>query len=75
MSCLLLGVQFKKINNMSYCSNCGRRKGNCGCNDGDFLTSVIIGAATDNAIVGSLLGGSILGGVIGDAFGGDDGFF
>lgn len=39
--------------------------------DGDFILSAIIGAATDSAILGGLLGGSIMGGVLGDVFDGD----
>lgn len=36
---------------------------------GDMLTSGIIGAVTDNALLGGLLGGSIIGGVLGDVLG------
>ena len=38
---------------------------------GDFLTSAIIGAATDSAILGGLLGGSMAGGILGDLMDGD----
>lgn len=39
--------------------------------DDSFLVSAIIGAATDNALLGGLLGGDIVGGIIGDALDGD----
>ena len=34
--------------------------------NGDFLTSMAIGMATDNALLGGLLGGSMTGGIVGD---------
>ncbi len=34
--------------------------------DDSFLVSTIIGAATDNAILGGVLGGDIAGGIVGD---------
>lgn len=42
-----------------------------GSGSGDFLTSAIIGAATDSALLGGLLGGSMTGGLMGDLFDGD----
>jgi len=39
--------------------------------DGDFLTSAVIGAVTDSALLGGLLGGDIVGGIVGDLFDGD----
>ena len=39
--------------------------------NGDFITSTIIGAATDSAILGGLLGGDIIGGIFGDLLDGD----
>lgn len=38
---------------------------------GDFLTSAVIGAATDSALLGGLLGGDIVGGILGDSLDGD----
>ena len=38
---------------------------------GDFLTSVAIGAATDNDLLGGILGGDMAGGIVGDFLGGD----
>lgn len=40
--------------------------------DGDFLTSAVIGAATGSAIVGAVLGGDMLGSFIGSSLFGDD---
>ena len=40
-------------------------------NGGDFLLSVAIGAATDSAILGGLIGGDVTGGVVGDLTDGD----
>jgi hypothetical protein len=34
----------------------------------DFLSSAAIGYATDNALLGGLLGGDMLGGLVGDLF-------
>ena len=34
--------------------------------DDDFLLSVAIGAATDNALLGGMLGGNLTGGLVGD---------
>ena len=39
--------------------------------EGDLLTSIIIGAVTDSALLGGFLGGSFLGGAIGDTLDGD----
>lgn len=39
--------------------------------DNSFITSAIIGAATDSAIIGGLLGGDMLGGMAGDLLDGD----
>ena len=39
--------------------------------DGDFLLSMAIGAATDSAIIGGMLGGSTSGGILGDMLDGD----
>jgi hypothetical protein len=39
--------------------------------DGDFLISMVIGAATDSALIGGGLGGSFTGGIIGDLLDGD----
>ena len=36
---------------------------------GDFLTSLIVGAATDSFLLGGLIGGSMLGGLLGDSLG------
>lgn len=36
-------------------------------NDGDFVTSMAVAAATDNAMVGYLVGGSLSGALVGDA--------
>jgi hypothetical protein len=42
------------------------------CNDdGDFLTSAVIGAVTDSALLGGLLGGDLAGGILGDMLDGD----
>ena len=38
---------------------------------GDFLTSAVIGAVTDSALLGGMLGGDMLGGIVGDLFDGD----
>lgn len=55
-----------------FCSNCGKKKHKCDCNDGGkFITSTIIGAATGSALLGGLLGGDIVGGVVGDILDGD----
>lgn len=40
-------------------------------NSGDFLLSAAIGAATDSALLGGLLGGDFLGGAVGDMLDGD----
>jgi hypothetical protein len=40
-------------------------------NDGDFLLSLAIGAATDSALLGGLIGGDIFGGLLGDGLDGD----
>jgi len=65
---------------MPYCRECGEyttRKKYCSeCSDdnddsGDFLLSVGVGAVTDSAIIGGLVGGSLLGGTLGDASDGD----
>jgi len=37
---------------------------------GDFLLSMAIGAATNNALLGGLLGGDMTGGIIGDVLNG-----
>lgn len=39
--------------------------------DDSFLISVIIGAATDSALLGGILGGDMLGGIAGDLLDGD----
>jgi hypothetical protein len=39
--------------------------------DGSFLISAAIAAATDSALLGGLLGGDMLGGVVGDLLDGD----
>ncbi len=39
--------------------------------DDCFLMSMIIGAATDSALLGGLLGGDIVGGIVGDMLDGD----
>jgi hypothetical protein len=39
--------------------------------DDSFLVSVVLGAATDSALLGGLLGGSFLGGIIGDSIDSD----
>jgi len=39
--------------------------------DGDFLLSAAIGAATDSALLGGIVGGDMLGGVVGDLLDGD----
>lgn len=55
-----------------YCSNCGEKKSGCDCDDGgNFVASVVIGAVTDSAIIGGLLGGDMMGGVVGDLLDGD----
>jgi len=36
-----------------------------------FITSAIIGAATNSALLGGLLGGDLMGGIVGDLFDGD----
>lgn len=38
---------------------------------GDFLTSAVIGYATDSAILGGLLGGDMTGGIVGDLLDGN----
>lgn len=38
---------------------------------GDFITSFVLGAATDSALLGGLLGGSMAGGLLGDLLDGD----
>lgn len=40
--------------------------------DSSFLTSALVGAATDSALLGGLVGGDLLGGMIGDSFFGSD---
>lgn len=40
--------------------------------DGDFLTSAVIGAVTGSTIIGAVLGGDMLGSFIGDSLFGDD---
>jgi hypothetical protein len=40
--------------------------------EGDFVLSAIIGAATDSAILGALFGGDLIGGVVGDLLGDGD---
>jgi len=42
--------------------------------NGDFVTSMLVGAMTDNAIIGGVIGGSMLGGICGDMMG-DGGLF
>jgi len=39
--------------------------------DNSFLISAVIGATTDSALLGGLLGGDMLGGIVGDMFDGD----
>lgn len=39
--------------------------------NGDVLLSAVIGAATDSALLGGILGGSFLGGAAGDLMDGD----
>lgn len=39
--------------------------------DDSFMVSTIIGAATDSALLGGLLGGDFLGGILGDSLDGD----
>lgn len=72
-----------------YCKHCGEKvyshqtthhcskKGLLNVDEDDsFLTSAIIGAVTDSALLGGLLGGSLLGGLTGDLLGdGDLDFF
>lgn len=38
---------------------------------GQFITSAVIGAVTDSALLGGLLGGDIVGGIVGDLLDGD----
>lgn len=67
-----------------YCTHCGEqvsssqtthncsKKGLLNVDEDDsFLTSAVIGAATDSALLGGLLGGDIIGGVVGDLLDGD----
>jgi hypothetical protein len=65
------------------CFNCERDPGACAeCGgepggkefrrSGNFIPSVIIGAATNSTLIGGLLGGDIIGGAIGDLLGGDE---
>lgn len=54
-----------------YCRSKGRTLDTDDDDDGDFLISMAIGAATDSAILGGLLGGDMLGGILGDALDGD----
>jgi hypothetical protein len=39
--------------------------------DNSFLTSAVIGMASDSALLGGLLGGDIAGGIVGDLLDGD----
>lgn len=34
--------------------------------EGDFVTSAVVGMATNNALLGTLVGGSLTGGLVGD---------
>jgi hypothetical protein len=52
-----------------YCKKTGKRHDPD--DDGDFLTSVLIGFGTDSALAGGLLGGDMIGGVVGDLLDGD----
>lgn len=66
---------------MKYCPECKSQIDDnstqcdaCNYKDDDgttFLTSLIIGAITDSAILGGLLGGDIVGGIVGDMMSGD----
>lgn len=58
----------KKVTSSHYCKVAERR---IQYND-DFLISAAIGAVTDSAIVGTLLGGDIAGAIVGDIFNGFD---
>lgn len=53
----------KEVSDSHYCSAAGRTIHLS--DDGDFLTSAVIGYATDNALIGGLLGGDLLGGIVG----------
>jgi len=57
-----------KIGN-HYCSVEGRQLSEN--DDGDFFLSMAIGAVTDSAILGGLLGGDLVGGIVGDLLDGD----
>lgn len=66
---------------MKYCPECKSKVEDnstqcniCDYEDDDgtsFLTSLVIGAVTDSAILGGLLGGDIVGGIVGDMMDGD----
>ena len=69
---------------MPYCKHCNdfvsssatshhcRKKGLLEVDDdSSFLVSAIIGATTDSALLGGMLGGDILGGIAGDLLDGD----
>lgn len=47
------------------CPNCNKY------DSGDFILSMAVGAVTDSAILGGLIGGDIAGAIIGDLFDGD----
>lgn len=66
---------------MPYCRNCGKYSSRALCSDcrdnedddssSRFITSAVIGAVTDSALLGGLLGGDIIGGTLGDMSDGD----
>jgi hypothetical protein len=59
------------VSNYATSHNC-KRKGLLNIREDDsFLTSTIIGLATDSALLGGLLGGDIVGGMLGDILDGD----
>lgn len=52
-----------------YCTSTGKTHN--ANEDNSFLTSFVIGAVTNNALLGGIIGGSIVGGLLGDLLDGN----
>ncbi len=52
--------------NRSTEKNTPKRNDNEDTDDGDFLTSALVGAATNSTLIGTAVGGSLVGAMIGD---------
>lgn len=65
-------VSEREYNNMSYSEQQNYRRTDSSNNSSrDFLTSTVVGAITDSAILGTVIGGSITGAILGDVLDGD----